>query len=187
MALKRTLSAPSPRCRLRNACSRTDCPYRPCNGDTDLPELNSDPSLRQQNIKDRYYGINDPVAEKILRRAEDMPKLSAPEDTSICTLFVGGLDERVDEESLKDAFYAYGELQSIRVVPGKSCAFVTYTMRDAAEKAAEALSNSLVVKVRDSSVPFWMPFLALRAPSLAPAFPCVQRGKSVGLLMLRFF
>ena len=42
---------------LRNACSRSDCPYRPCNGDTNLPELSSTPELRNQNIKDRYYGI----------------------------------------------------------------------------------------------------------------------------------
>ena len=75
----------------------------------------------------------------MLRRAEDMPGLTPPEDTSargppvhvcgglesqhahasplqICTLFVGGLDARVDEESLKDHFYAFGELQSVRVV-----------------------------------------------------------------------
>lgn len=69
-----------------------------------------------------------------------------PRLRSICTLFVGGIDERVDEESLKDQFYAFGELQTIRIVPGKSCAFVTYTTREGAEKAAEALSNALVVK-----------------------------------------
>jgi hypothetical protein len=26
---------------LRNACNRNDCPYRPCNGDTNMPELTS--------------------------------------------------------------------------------------------------------------------------------------------------
>lgn len=34
----------------------------------------------------RYYGINDPVANKMLRRVGDMPKLETPEDTSITTL-----------------------------------------------------------------------------------------------------
>lgn len=52
----------------------------------------------------------------------------------------------MDEESLKDQFYGFGELQTIRIVPGKSCAFVTYTTREAAEKAADSLSNGLVVK-----------------------------------------
>ena len=36
-----------------------------------------DPVLRTDG---RYYGINDPVAEKMLRRAEDMPGLAPPDD-----------------------------------------------------------------------------------------------------------
>ena len=130
---------------LRNACNRADCPYRPCNGDTNMPELTSAPELRQQNIKDRYYGINDPVAEKMLKRAEEMPTLKPPEDASITTLYVGGMDERVDEAALKDVFYAHGELKSIRCVHARNCAFVTYTDRAGAEKAAEALGRHLVV------------------------------------------
>lgn len=128
---------------LRNACTRNDCPYRPCNGDTNMPELSSAPELRQQNIKDRYYGINDPVAEKMLKRAEEAPNrtLVPPGDTSITTLYVGGMDERISESDLRDAFYAYGELKSIKCVPTRNCAFVTYTTRDGAEKAAEALGG----------------------------------------------
>ena len=34
----------------------------------------------------RYYGINDPVANKMLRRVGEMPTLETPEDTSITTL-----------------------------------------------------------------------------------------------------
>jgi len=136
---------------LRNACTRTDCPYRPCNGDTDMPELNSDPALRQQNIKDRYHGVNDPVAEKMMRRAAGAgaagAALTPPEDASVTTLFVGGLDERVDEEALKDHFYPFGELASIRVVRDRKCAFVTFAERAAAEKAADGLGGGqLVVK-----------------------------------------
>ncbi len=41
---------------LRNACTRADCPYRPCNGDTNMPELQSSAEMRTQNLKDRYYG-----------------------------------------------------------------------------------------------------------------------------------
>lgn len=59
---------------LRNACTRPDCPFRPCNGDTDMPELSSDPSLRKQNMRDRYYGTNDPVAEKMMQRAAKSQK-----------------------------------------------------------------------------------------------------------------
>jgi hypothetical protein len=47
--------------------------------------------LSEQNIKDRYYGVNDPVAAKLLDRANKMAKLTPPEDQTICTLFVGGV------------------------------------------------------------------------------------------------
>jgi pre-mRNA-splicing factor RBM22/SLT11 len=135
---------------LRNACSRTDCPFRPCNGDTDMPELKGDAALRTQNIRDRYNGTNDPVAEKMLRRAAEGAAggaLTPPEDTSVTTLFVGGLDERVDEGSLRDHMYLFGSIASVRVVPERRCAFVTYATRAEAEAAALGLGGgALVVK-----------------------------------------
>lgn len=42
-------------------------------------------------------------------------------------------------QDLRDAFYSYGELRSIRIVPGKDFAFVQFTTRQAAEAAAEQL------------------------------------------------
>jgi pre-mRNA-splicing factor RBM22/SLT11 len=44
-----------------------------------MPELTSAPELRTQNMKDRYYGINDPVAEKMLARAEQTPTIMPPD------------------------------------------------------------------------------------------------------------
>lgn len=49
----------------------------------------------------RYYGVNDPVAEKLMRRASAMPKLEPPEDKSITTLYVGNLGERISEKELR--------------------------------------------------------------------------------------
>ena len=89
--------------------------------------------------------MNDPVAAKLLRKAGEMPSLAAPEDMSIKTLYVGGLVDRVTEEDLKDQFYSYGEIESIRMVPQRACAFVTYTTREGAEKAADHLANKLVI------------------------------------------
>ena len=65
-----------------------------------MPNAPDDP-LSNQNIKDRFYGVNDPVAAKMLKRAESMPKLESPSDKSITTLYVGGLDERIKEEDLR--------------------------------------------------------------------------------------
>lgn len=124
---------------VRGECTRgAECPYR-----HEMPETGE---LSQQNIKDRYYGVNDPVALKLLGKAGEMSSITPPEDESIKTLYVGGLDARVTEQDLKDHFYAHGEIESIRLVLQRACAFVTYTTREAAEKAAEELSNKLVVK-----------------------------------------
>ncbi|CAA7026324.1 unnamed protein product [Microthlaspi erraticum] len=123
---------------IRGECTRGDeCPYR-----HEMPETGE---LSQQNIKDRYYGVNDPVAMKLLGKAGEMGTLESPDDESIKTLYVGGLNSRVLEQDLRDQFYAYGEIESIRILAEKACAFVTYTSREGAEKAAQELANRLVV------------------------------------------
>ena len=65
-----------------------------------MPTDPNDP-LSQQKLKDRYYGTNDPVAEKLLKQAADMPKLTTPDDKSITSLYVGGVDEAVTEKDLR--------------------------------------------------------------------------------------
>ena len=63
-----------------------------------------DDPLSDQNIKDRYYGINDPVADKLLRRASEAMEqeaVKAPEDRTITTLYIGGLGDVVGEEDLR--------------------------------------------------------------------------------------
>eukprot|EP00026_Physarum_polycephalum_P009049 Phypoly_transcript_09160.p1 GENE.Phypoly_transcript_09160~~Phypoly_transcript_09160.p1 ORF type:complete len:380 (+),score=68.30 Phypoly_transcript_09160:130-1140(+) len=124
---------------VKGECKRgAECPYR-----HEMPE---DGELSAQNIKDRYYGVNDPVANKMLRRAEEFSKLTPPEDQDITTLYIGNLDPtKVTEEDVKSAFYSFGELRSLKVVPHQNCAFVTYTTRAAAEAAAEKLYNRLFV------------------------------------------
>lgn len=150
---------------IRGECTRgAECPYR--------HEMPVTGELSQQNIKDRYYGyatfhypstpyllravynlfyyvicrVNDPVALKLLNKAGEMPSLEPPEDESIRTLYVGGLDARVSEQDLRDNFYSHGEIESVKMVLQRACAFVTYTTREGAEKAAEELSNKLVIK-----------------------------------------
>jgi pre-mRNA-splicing factor RBM22/SLT11 len=125
---------------LKGTCNRgANCPYK-----HEIPEDKGE--LAHQNLKDRYYGVNDPVAKKILGKVEQMPTLVPPADKEIKTLYIGNVNPLITESDLRDCFYAYGELMSIKMVPEKMCAFVTYTTREAAESAAEALFNKLVVK-----------------------------------------
>lgn len=124
----------------RGECNRgVLCPFR--------HEIPTDPDLAKQNFKDRYYGTNDPVAKKMLRRVGGASgALVPPEDTTITTLWLGGIDHETTEDELKVKFYPYGELQSIRVVPAKSCAFVTFHTRVAAEEAAKKLADKLQIR-----------------------------------------
>jgi hypothetical protein len=49
----------------RGECKRgAECPYR--------HEMPTSGPLSEQNIKDRYYGVNDPVANKIMERVSMM-------------------------------------------------------------------------------------------------------------------
>jgi len=124
----------------RGACTRGAlCPYR--------HEMPITGELANQNIKDRYYGQNDPVAKKLMRRAEaTQPKLDPPEDKTITTLWVGGLDFKIIESDLRTKFAAHGTISSITVLEEKGCSFITYLHRSAAEDAANALLNNLVIK-----------------------------------------
>lgn len=122
---------------VKGECKRgAECPYR-----HELPE--SGP-LAEQNIKDRYYGINDPVAEKMLSKVSNKKNMP-PEDRSITTLFIGNVGDSVSEDDLKSAFYPYGEIKSIKKISTKNCAFVTFRKRSDAEEAIEKLGNNLFV------------------------------------------
>jgi len=101
---------------------------------------------RDKKIQDRYYGTNDPLAGKMMSKLKEHNKfIDPPADTTITTLYVGGITPEISEQDLRDQFYAYGEIQSIRMVPKASCGFVTYTTREASEEAASKLSNRLIV------------------------------------------
>jgi len=125
---------------VKGECKRgEECPYR-----HDKPTDPDDP-LSHQKIRDRYYGTNDPVAEKMLNRLRAMPQMKPPEDTSITTLFLSGLgvDHKVTESDIRDHFYQFGEMRRVSVIGDKGCAFVEFTTRAAAELCVEKTFNNL--------------------------------------------
>ncbi|XP_035669646.1 pre-mRNA-splicing factor RBM22-like [Branchiostoma floridae] len=132
---------------VKGECKRgEECPYR-----HEKPTDPDDP-LADQNIKDRYYGVNDPVANKLLKRYDNMPSLKPPEDRSITTLYIGGLGDKITEQDLRDHFYQFGEIRSITMVARQQCAFIQFTSRPAAEMAAERTFNKLIINGRRLSV-----------------------------------
>ncbi|XP_064390745.1 pre-mRNA-splicing factor RBM22-like [Halichondria panicea] len=118
---------------VKGECSRgEECPYR-----HEMPTDPNDP-LSNQKIKDRYHGVNDPVAEKLLSSAQDLPTLSPPDDKTVTSLYIGGIDESFNQSDLRDQFYVFGEIMSIHMVTKSRYAFVTFSTRAAAEKAADS-------------------------------------------------
>lgn len=86
--------------------------------------------LADQNIRDRYYGINDPVARKMMKRLGERVKLEPPEDRSIKTLYVGNIEPNWREADLREVFEKQGTVETVRIVHAKSCAFVAYATRE---------------------------------------------------------
>lgn len=124
---------------VRGECKRgTECPYR-----HEMPDA-SNQAFSNQNIQDRYHGTNDPVAKKILEKVVKMnDSVKPPEDRSITTLFVGGVTDSVSESDIKSAMYVYGELKSVKKIPSRKCAFVTFKYRKDAEEAMIKLGSNL--------------------------------------------
>ncbi|KAI8138047.1 hypothetical protein BJV82DRAFT_632404 [Fennellomyces sp. T-0311] len=128
---------------VKGECTRGDeCPYR--------HEVPGDAELAQQNIKDRYYGTNDPVASKMLSRVRSTAaSLTPPEDKSVTSLFVTGVEEEITEGDLREYFGTYGQVKSVVVVHRSKCAFVNFATRSAAELAAQSIADAgLTIKSR---------------------------------------
>jgi len=116
---------------VKGECRRgEECPYR-----HEKPSDPDDP-LSEQNIVDRFYGTKDPVADKLLKRAETLPSIKPPEDKTITTLWIGGVTSEIKEDDLQQYFYQFGEIATINIVEKNSCAFVQFTKRESAENAA---------------------------------------------------
>lgn len=132
---------------VKGECKRgEECPYR-----HEKPNEPDDP-LSEQNIRDRYYGVNDPVAEKLLKRAASLPVLETPSDKTITTLYVGNVGEHLTEVDIRDQFYQYGEIRAVTLVQKQQCAFVQFTKRSSAELAAEKTFNKLVLGGKKLSI-----------------------------------
>ena len=111
----------------KGTCSRGDaCPYR-----HEMPVKNE---LSEQNIKDRFYGINDPVARKMLSKYEEngnrtvtnRPPPPAPQDITIRTLFLGGIEPDISEDHISTHFRQFGPLTNVSILSSKKCAFVSF-------------------------------------------------------------
>ncbi|CDJ45495.1 hypothetical protein, conserved [Eimeria tenella] len=99
-------------------------------------------------VRLRYVGQDDPVAEKIFRLAasrEEAAAAAGKGDSSITTLFVGGLPEGTRETQLLQQLRPFGEVLAVRINPLKKVAFVCFAERAAAAAALQQLAGQLVI------------------------------------------
>eukprot|EP01028_Stygiella_incarcerata_P010290 TRINITY_DN522_c0_g3_i1.p1 TRINITY_DN522_c0_g3~~TRINITY_DN522_c0_g3_i1.p1 ORF type:complete len:374 (+),score=96.41 TRINITY_DN522_c0_g3_i1:87-1208(+) len=121
---------------LKGKCTRGDsCPYR-------HEDPGYDPELANQDIRKRYHGRGDVVAEKMLKHIEKHRLVpDAPDDPSITTLYVGNIPEQIGEEDLRLHLGSYGDIEDVKIIRRKKCGFVTFVERGSAERAANSVGG----------------------------------------------
>jgi len=140
----------------RGECNRGDnCPFR-----HEMPTDRNDP-MAKQNTKDRFFGTNDPVAGKLfarMKRKEDEQRKANGGDGddkedgfehARATLYVrfqgDGPWPSMTEEAIRDQFYSFGEIVSVRAQTDKGQAFVEFTQPEATELAIMSMNRQTLL------------------------------------------
>jgi pre-mRNA-splicing factor RBM22/SLT11 len=128
----------------RGECDRgVNCPFR-----HEMPRDRNDP-MSKQSTKDRFFGQNDPVANKILgrkrRQEEEQTQSTDDYEKSRATAYLRFVGDapypELTEEDIRDQFYSFGEIVSVRAQSDKGQAFVEYTQPEAAELAIASMNR----------------------------------------------
>ena len=132
---------------VKGTCNRgISCPYRHTNiTEQDLESLKKGNGSIDEKIRERFNGINDPIARKILDKIEEKSRSPAPpEDLSITTLFLGNISsEGITDELVREQMERFGKLERMRLLHRQNCGFVCFFSREAAEKAIATLFDKL--------------------------------------------
>jgi len=86
------------------------------------------------------------------------------------------VDQRIQEQDLRDHFYYFGEIASINMVSAQHCAFIEFTTREAAGAAVAKLGGSLIVKGVFLKVAWAKPAYMNETLSVSSPLPRAERG-----------
>ena len=134
-------------------CNRgSNCPFR-----HEMPRDRNDP-MSKQNTRDRFYGTSDPVASRMVGRIKARERKKEREaeengetvDETTMTVYVGfdknapatGPITEVTEMDVRDKFYSFGEIASVKILDDNRGIFVEYTSRAATELAVNSMNRS---------------------------------------------
>ena len=116
-----------------------------CNRGLQCPYRHEKIEEKLANIQSKYIGMNDPIAKKILGTIMDSELPKAPDNKDIMTLFVGGIVDSITEQDLKNSVCSYGEVKKVKMLYKQSCAFISFTSRQGAEIAMQALHDRFYI------------------------------------------
>jgi len=139
---------------VKGNCERgANCPYRHEMPEEEEQKLDENGKKIknlsvEQSIRDRFNGVNDSLANKILTKMKKHEKPTPPEDKNITTLMIRGVEEGLNEADITEFFKRYGKIQAIRIRLSKNLAFVCFESRSGAELAMDHLWSKLYIKER---------------------------------------
>jgi pre-mRNA-splicing factor RBM22/SLT11 len=105
---------------VRGLCTRgVLCPYRHEKiSDEDLESMKKGVNV-DERIRERFHGINDPIAKKILDRVKETNLPKEPEDPNITTLFLGNVDWATDPASteaiIRQELGSFGKIKAVKI------------------------------------------------------------------------
>lgn len=113
---------------VRGECKRgAACPYRHTDiTEQDLDRLKKGNGSIDDKIRERYSGVNDPIAKKILEKFDQPKAPPVPEDASITTLFLGGLTPEMTQAMVSEVFSQYGPLTKVKLEIKNKRGFVCF-------------------------------------------------------------
>mmetsp|Transcript_8514 Transcript_8514/g.24513 ORF Transcript_8514/g.24513 Transcript_8514/m.24513 type:complete len:440 (-) Transcript_8514:146-1465(-) len=133
----------------RGECNRgASCPFR-----HEMPRDRNDP-MSKQTTKNRFYGNDDPVASKVMGRQSQRDAKQNQSDRdglgkAKATLYLKLQGDQpypnLTEDDVRDKFYSFGEIVSVRLQADKGQAFVEYTQSEAAELAISSMNRQELV------------------------------------------
>jgi len=141
---------------VKGSCPRgAECGFRPCCGAYVFPELNEGDSSRLIGLLEKrgprgVSNLDKPVFDTLLNacreaiRVRKENQLRPPDDQTVKTLYVAGVDDSISNEDLKREMGNFGA--AIRVQrAGATRAFVEFKSRQGAEAASNQLQGTLLL------------------------------------------
>lgn len=130
---------------LKNSCTRgLYCPYRHEGEEKlEIVDADDDDQKATHSLRDRYYGVNDPVAAAIIQRTckPGVQALTAaghapPSDLSIRTIFVAGITGVITEQVIRTYFNVHQQhIVRVSLLHARGFGFIDFDSRKIAEIA----------------------------------------------------